>query len=154
VIVDLHNYGAYWAADPWGTGWRKPLGLTGWLRPEHFADLWRRLSEALSGKPRVVGYGLMNEPVALPGGASTWELASQAAVVAIRGRGDTKRVMVSGYDWSGPATFARVHPAGPWIVDPAGQTFYEAHHYFDCDGSGTYKDSYDASVQCAAAEGY
>jgi hypothetical protein len=72
VILDLHNYGAYWASDAYGTGWRKPLSAAGWLRPEHLADLWRRLSEVLAGRPGVIGYDLMNEPVGMPGGATTW----------------------------------------------------------------------------------
>ena len=70
-------------------------------------------------------------------------LASQAAVDAIRLRGDTTRIMVEGYNWAGPASFAKEHPAGPWIVDPVGRIFYEAHHYFDCDGSGTYPSGYE-----------
>ncbi len=154
VILDLHNYGAYWAADQWGTGWRKPLSLTGWLRADHLADVWRRLSEALAGRPGLIGYGIMNEPVSMPGGAATWERASQLAVSAIRSRGDPTNVMVAGYNWSGPASFAQEHPGGPWIVDPAGHTFYEAHHYFDCDGSGKYASGYDATVSCAASQGW
>jgi aryl-phospho-beta-D-glucosidase BglC (GH1 family) len=154
VVVDLHNYGAYWASDPYGTGWRKPLSVTGWLRTEHLADLWRRLSEVLSGRPGVIAYDLMNEPVAMPGGATTWEIASQLVVSVIRARGDSTRIMVEGYGWSGPASFVSQHPAGPWIVDPLDRTFYEAHHYFDCDGSGRYTASYDATVACAVAQGY
>jgi hypothetical protein len=154
IILDVHNYGAYWQSDAYGTGWRKPLSTSGYLRIDAFADLWRRLSEAFAGNTGVVAYDLMNEPVGSPGGAATWEAASQAAVDAIRARGDGTQVMVAGYNWSGPASFPVQHPGGPWIHDPVGRTFYEAHQYFDCDGSGTYRNTYDAAVACAAAQGY
>ena len=39
-LTDLHNYGAYWAAAPWGDGYRKPLG-GGHLTTAHFANLWK-----------------------------------------------------------------------------------------------------------------
>lgn len=154
VILDVHNYGAYWQSDAYGTGWRKPLSVAGYLRLSSFADLWRRLSQAFVGNPGVVAYDLMNEPVAMTGGAPTWEAASQAAVDAIRATGDRTQIMVAGYNWSGPGSFPVQHPGGPWIHDPVGRTFYEAHQYFDCDGSGTYREGYEAAVQCAAAQGY
>ena len=154
VILDVHNYGAYWLSDAYGTGWRKPISTTGSVRIDTFTDLWWRLSVAFAGMPGVVAYDLMNEPVGMPGGATTWETASQAAVSAIRARGDTTQIMVAGYSWSAPASFPVQHPHGPWIHDPANRTFYEAHQYFDCDGSGKYRDSYDAAVSCAAAQGY
>jgi hypothetical protein len=154
VVLDVHNYGAYWQADANGTGRRSPISPSGEVRVDAFADLWSRLSTAFAGRPGVVAYDLMNEPVALPGGASTWETASQAAVSAIRARRDTTQVMVEAYDWSGPTAFPKQHPKGPWIRDATGRTFYEAHQYFDCDGSGKYHESYDDAVSCAAAEGY
>ena len=40
-----------------------------------------------------------------------------------------------------------------WIDDPAGNVRYEAHHYWDADGSGTYQQSYKADVDAAEAAG-
>ena len=54
VILDVHNYGAYWQSDAYGTGWRKPLSTSGYLHLDAFADLWRRLSTAFAGNPGVV----------------------------------------------------------------------------------------------------
>jgi hypothetical protein len=154
VILDVHNYGAYWQSDAYGTGWRKPLSTSGYLRVDAFVDLWLRLSAVFTGTPGVVAYDLMNEPVGMPGGAATWETASQAVVSALRAHGDTTQIMVAGYNWAGPASFPVQHPHGPWIHDPVNRTFYEAHQYFDCDGSGKYRDTYDAAVSCAVAQGY
>lgn len=147
VILDLHNYGAYWAGAPWGDGYRKPIG-GGYVTVGHFADLWMRLASEYRGHPALVGYGLMNEPVALPGGAATWEDASQAAVDAIRQVDTSTRVFVSGYYYGATWAFPVHHPAGPWIDDPTGRTWYEAHHYFDCDHSGTYPVSIDEVAAC------
>lgn len=151
VVLDLHNYGAYWAGAPWGDGYRKPIG-GGYVTIDHFADVWSRLASTLAGHPALVGYGLMNEPVGLPGGAATWEQASQAAIDAIRAVDATTRVFVSGYFYGATWAFPVHHPAGPWIDDPAGRTWYEAHHYFDCDHSGTYPDDIDTVAACVTED--
>jgi aryl-phospho-beta-D-glucosidase BglC (GH1 family) len=156
VILNPQNYGAYWMFD--GTqGVRRAIGS-----PEvpisAFADLWSRLSQHFRYDAGVTGYGLINEPVGMPAApgltpAQTWEQASQQAVNAIRSTGDTKTVMVPGYQWSGVSNWSTHHPRG-WISDPAGNFRYEAHHYFDRDNSGAYSYSYAQEVADAQSRGY
>lgn len=153
VVLDLHNYGGYYVYDALrNVGVRRSVGSAE-VTVANFADVWRRLSVYFKGNPGVLGYGLMNEPVAMPGGARTWELASQAAVDRIRGNGDGSTLLVGGYNWSGAQSFATNHPK-KWIVDYSHRTLYEAHHYWDRDNSGDYPDSYDAEVQNARSRGY
>jgi hypothetical protein len=85
--------------------------------------------------------------------AQTWEKGSQAAVSAIRGRGDTKQILVPGYNWSGAQRWSSTHPT-KWIVDSANNFRYEAHHYWDRDNSGQYKNTYAAEVLDAVNRGY
>lgn len=156
VILDVHNYGAYWLSD--GTqGVRRALG-SAQLPQRHFTDLWSRLSAQFRDNPGVLAYGLMNEPVGMAAAngfsaAQLWEQASQAALNSIRANGDTKLVMVPGYQWSGVKQWATQHPRG-WITDPASGFRYEAHHYWDGDNSGTYTRSYQDEVAAAEAAGY
>ncbi|MGH9181850.1 MAG: glycoside hydrolase family 5 protein, partial [Acidimicrobiales bacterium] len=156
VILDVHNYGAYWLFD--GTqGVRRPIG-SAQVTVGHFADLWRQLSDRFRDVGAVAGYGLMNEPAALPPPAGltparAWEEISQAAVDAIRSGGDTKLILVPGYHWSGAQQWTSQHPAA-WIVDPVGNHRYEAHHYFDGENSGAYPRSYDEELASAVAAGY
>lgn len=151
VILDMHNYGAYYTARD-GRGVRRALGSPG-LPVAAFADVWGRISLAFRDDDTVFGYGLMNEPVGLPdqgdGRAGTWEKASQAALTRIRAIGDEHLVLVAGYGYSGVQTWAANHPRG-WIDDPIGNFRYEAHHYWDADHSGRYHRSYANEV--AAAE--
>jgi Cellulase (glycosyl hydrolase family 5)/Ca-dependent carbohydrate-binding module xylan-binding len=148
AILDMHNYGAYYLSD--GTqGVRQPLGSRA-LTIGDFADAWRRISQAFRSNPGVVAYGLMNEPVNMPGWrrstpARVWERASQAAVDAIRSNGDRRLIMVGGYLWSGVQVWAQQHPSA-WIRDPADNIRYEAHHYWDRDHSSLYRSSYAAQV--------
>jgi len=152
VIPSVMNYGAYWDGAS-GVGVRTPIG-SGNVTAGAFGDLWGRLSTSLGSNPSVIGWGLMNEPTELPGGAGAWEAASQAAVDAIRASGDTKTVLVPGYRWSTVVHFDDQHAAGPWIRDPANDVRYEAHQYFDSDFSGSYANSYDAEVADAQREGF
>jgi hypothetical protein len=156
VIPTAFNYGGYMLFD--GTqGVRRTIG-TASVTTAHFANLWSRLAQSLRGNAAVAGYGLMNEPAAMTAAsgltpAQTWEQASQAAVTAIRAVGDTTLVMVPGYNFSGVARWTTTHSRG-WITDSANNFRYEAHHYFDRDGSGAYANSYNAEVVDATARGY
>lgn len=140
AVLDMHNYGAYYAAAG-GRGVRQPLGSPVLGFPL-FADAWSRISAAFSHDPGVLAYGLMNEPTAMPAigrdrPAKVWERASQAALDSIRAQGDQRLIMVGGYDYSGVQGWAANHPRA-WIHDPANNTRYEAHHYWDLDHSSAY----------------
>jgi aryl-phospho-beta-D-glucosidase BglC (GH1 family) len=156
VILDMHNYGAYYLSD--GTqGVRRAVG-SAQVSYGALADAWRRISIHFKSDPGVVGYGLMNEPVGLSATstlspAQVWEHASQAALNAIRANGDGKLVLVSGYDWSGVRQWATEHPHA-WVSDPSHNFRYEAHAYFDRDNSGTYVHSYADELADAKARGY
>ena len=150
VLLDVHNYGAYYLYDARrDAGVRRPIGSRH-VRNGHFADLWSRLATVIGRDPTVIGYGLMNEPVGMSG-ARSWETASRAAVRAIRATGSKKRIFVQSYFWGGAAQFPMRHPRGPWVRDA--NTWYEAHQYFDRDRSARYALSYDQEVAAARAQG-
>jgi hypothetical protein len=86
-------------------------------------------------------------------GVQTWEQASQQALSAIRTNSDNKLVMVAGYNYSSVKDWPTIH-ASNWITDPSNNFRYEAHQYFDCDGSGQYIDSYSQSLTCAQGDGF
>ncbi|MBA3670391.1 MAG: cellulase family glycosylhydrolase [Gemmatimonadaceae bacterium] len=145
VILDVHNYGAYWLHDQTtGEGVRRSIGTPD-VTFAHFADLWSRLTTAFVDEPAIIAYGLMNEPVNMtpaPGksAADTWEQAAQDAVTAIRAAEGTrapKRIMVGGYMWSGTWSLPTSDEL-PFITDPANHTMYEAHQYWDDDRTGQY----------------
>jgi hypothetical protein len=151
VVLDVHNYGAYYLFSPArGEGVRRAVG-SALVSNAHFANLWLRLSRMFKRDATVVGYGLMNEPVGMRG-ARAWESASRAAVRAVRGNGDGKRIFVQSYFWGGVRQFQAYHPGGPWIKDP--NTWYEAHQYFDSDRSARYAAAYDEEIVLAAKEGF
>ena len=64
VVLDLHNYGAYYLSDG-RQGVRQAIGSPT-ISESHFADVWQRLSAHYQDNPNVVAYGLMNEPTDLP----------------------------------------------------------------------------------------
>lgn len=152
VVLDLHNYGRYAQGD--GAGGRKVLLLGSDALPAAaLADLWRRLAGAVVGRGEVAGYGVMNEPHDLPGGARRWEASSVAAVTALRTVDPATPVLVGGYNYSSISSFPTTHPA-PWVDPKFGPVVYEAHQYFDSSGAGTYTKDYKATVDAAVAAGW
>lgn len=139
VVLDLHNYGGYKIAAG-----ELLLGTT--LPHERLSEVWLQLSKVFKNHPALAAYGLMNEPHDLSAGAygspaRNWEAASQSTLSALRQADDDTLVMVAGYDWSSTARWAQNHPKG-WITDPAHNFRYEAHHYWDTDGSGHYPNPF------------
>jgi aryl-phospho-beta-D-glucosidase BglC (GH1 family) len=152
VIVDVHDYGRYnvnWAADINANGNASPNTGSGEFAigsavvpVSAFADLWTKLATALKGTPGLGYYDIMNEPYNM-GDATVWPTAAQAAVDAIRGVDMNTQILVEGTQWASaywwPGDNGSLH-----IIDPANKLLYEAHLYFDSNGSGTYSQSYTA----------
>ncbi len=147
VIVDVHNYGRYnrnWAASvasganlaP-GTG--DIIGSAA-LPVSAFGDLWTKLAGALKGTPGLGYYDIMNEPHDM-GGTNVWPSAAQAAVNAIRAVDMNTSILVEGTQWASafwwPSDNGNLH-----VTDPANKLLYEAHLYFDSDGSARYLQTY------------
>jgi hypothetical protein len=87
---------------------------------------------------------MMNEPHDM--GTANWHTISQTVLTAIRNNGDNKLIMVPGNAWTGASNWAGNNGSTSWISDPANNFKYEAHEYFDHDGSGTYNESYDTEL--------
>lgn len=156
IVLDLHNYGQ---SDYWSAGSTR-------METQAFVDVWVRLSDHFHSHSAVVGYGLMNEPNHRDtffddphAGARWWQATSQAAVTALRNRGDDTRIFVSGWNWATIQGFDEWTPE-PWIDDPVANTWYEAHHYFDglgdyrVSGDSSYAYDYDAYLSHAVESGF
>jgi hypothetical protein len=87
------------------------------------------------------------------GGSKTWETISQQVVTAIRNNGDTKLIVMEGHGYSSAKEWVNNHPT-PWINDPANNTVYSPHYYFDVDNSGDYPDTYATENTAAVTNGY
>lgn len=148
IIIEPHNYGRYATSD----GVTHILG-DATLTNARFADFWTRLVTALADHPAIYGWELMNEPHDLPGGAPAWQVASQAAVDAIRAVDPDRMIWIPTYEWQSVSRNFVNHPSGPWISN-GGLLKYAAHQYLDWDGSGKYTSSYTADNSSAVAAGY
>lgn len=97
--------------------------------------------------PRGMYYGRLSQP------ESGWKACSRAAVAAIRATGDRRPIYVAGDQFGGAAGWSDKNGA-PWIKDPVNQIIYEAHYYFDIDGSGAFVNTYEEIEKDAVARGY
>jgi len=142
-VLDLHNYGRYRLG---GQGSVQefvldaPQGLGHGLLAEHLTDLWLRLGQQVREHRALLAYGLMNEPHDMGGGS--WHATSNRVVRALRGAGDRTWMWVAGDGWSKGHEWNQHNPSIPWVHDPLKRTAYEAHIYFDRDGSGRYQATF------------
>lgn len=146
VVIDVHNYGVYYQ-DVGGVGIRTAIGSPE-LPISAFTDLWRRLVEEYKDHPAVFGYAIMAEPQSEGGLTSgVWQQASQEAVNTIRELDKKSEIHVAGFGWSSTEYWGFYNGNRAWINDDSGGIIrYEAHHYFDKDGSGSYQTSYEDSL--------
>lgn len=158
AIIDVHNYGAYATA---ASGYLPQKIGQGVVTDAHFIDLWTRLSTVFKNNPTIYGYGLMNEPSNCYSTSLTarqrwdaWQNVTQQVLSGIRANGDTKRVFIMKMNIDGETHDWTVQNPTQWIVDPANNFSFEWHSYADIDRSGTYKDTYAATLADAQAAGY
>ena len=143
VVIDLHNYGRYRERSG-STVQELVIASQATKRTElegsYLIDLWLRLSTRVRNHPAIAAYGLMNEPHDM--GGARWHDTSNQVVRALRNTGDSNWVWVAGDGWSSADRWDQHNPAAPWITDELNRTAYEAHVYFDSDGSGKYVRSF------------
>ncbi len=136
VLLDLHNYGR-----------RKVNGASAIIGSPDLpvaavADLWGRLAHEFKEYDNIWGYGLMNEPHdMLP--STPWFNIAQACISAIRESDQKTTIVVGGDEWSGASRWLSVSDNLKDLQDPSDNLVFEAHLYFDADGSGTYRQSYE-----------
>lgn len=135
VILDPHNYARYKMS---GTEY---LIGSSQVPTAAFADFWTKLAAHYNGETAIYAYSLMNEPHDTNG---TWTNTAQVALNAIRQSDTAHLILVPGDGWAGAWTWNQNNP-NLWVNDPSNNVEYEAHQYFDSDGSGSYNQSYEAS---------
>ncbi|MCA9125698.1 MAG: glycoside hydrolase family 5 protein [Planctomycetales bacterium] len=148
AIIDLHNYGRYRLETRKGpqTVIVDQSATDGQqVSRRALAEFWMQLAQRYSSHPAVLGYGIMNEPHDL--GQTNWQQVSQEVVSHIRRVDRQKWLYVAGNDWSSSERFLMANGDRAWIDDPQQRTAYEAHCYFDRDGSGKYTSSYAAEAR-------
>jgi endoglucanase len=153
VILDVHNYARYSAADGMHI-----LGVD--LANSTFADLWSRLATTFGNRNGVI-FGLMNEPhIDPPISLSTERVVSftNDALSAIRATGATNLALVEGNGYSGGHSWEQNWYGTPNsvamlnVVDPGHNMAFEVHQYvdnnpgFDSDYSGTTDNVESATV--------
>lgn len=126
VVLDMHDYGMSRSG--------KLIGRDASATRE-FAACWAAIADRIKDK-RNVALGLMNEPHDQT--ASEWLSGANAAIRAIRSAGAGQLLLVPGSYWDGAWRWTEQdnHTTMLGVTDPLGNYAYEAHQYFDADGSG------------------
>ena len=132
ALIDCHNYFRYYGhlVDPNDT--------------DSFANLWYRLAGHYKNNNNI-WFGLMNEPHDMQ--TETVQKFHQQAIWAIRGLGNTNKIIVSGNGWDSLTQWSVSNPyygTSNTILgsldDPSHNFMFEMHLYFDYDYSGTHAD--------------
>jgi endoglucanase len=135
VILDMHNYGRRKIG-----GSDVIIGSTA-LTVNNFADVWQKLARAFSNKKNVIGYGIMNEPHDMLK-STPWAVIAQQAISAIRKVDKQKTIYVGGDMYSSAQWWVSHNDNLKNLKDPSDNLIFEAHIYFDKNGSGKYNSSY------------
>jgi len=100
AIVDLHILRAHYFNDRTGV----PPLFTDPAVEEHFADLWRSLSDHLHDRPLdMVAYELLNEAVAED--PEDWNRVAMTAFSAVRELEPERTIVLGSNEWNHPSMF-------------------------------------------------
>ena len=151
VILDLHNYARYRVGGE-GKVSERIVGASAEkgdpsVGVDELRDVWRRLATSFRGNPAVAGFGIMNEPHDLPEDGDSWHAISRRVVDTIRAVDPRTPIYVSGAGWASASRFPEVNGPDAWIDPNVPNIVYEAHLYFDHDGSGKYLSDYESNLR-------
>ena len=134
VIIDVHNYARY----------RQQVIGSANVSVDHYRQLMQRIAERWHEAPALYAYDLMNEPH--DDSDAIWPQAAQAGIDGIRQVDRKRLIIVEGRDWSSAARWPQNNDALLALKDPANNLVFSAHLYLDSNGSGTYKDAKNRSI--------
>ena len=135
ILIDMHNYGR--RKD---NGKDRIIGDS--VSIDHFASVWKQIAGELKEHSALYGYGLINEPHDMLDSVPWFKIA-QAAIKEIRKVDFKTAIVVGGNHWSSAARWQEVSDDLKHLHDPSDNLIFEGHCYFDEDGSGIYRRSYD-----------
>ncbi len=137
LILDMHNYCRY----PYNGS---VINSTGGPTIAQFAAAWKLIAAHYAAETTVWAYDLMNEPNSL-GSGNHWFPMAQAAIDSIRLVDKTHVLLVEGEFWAHASTWTTYNDVTgnklSDLVDPNHNLIFQAHQYFDSDGSGSYKSN-------------
>lgn len=139
VILDMHNFARY--SFDGGLNYTL-LGTSSRLTKEHLANVWEKLALEFKSYTNIWGYDIMNEPYSMSPSAP-WVDMAQTVINAIRTVDKETPIIISGDSFSSALLWQQVSDNLRTLTDPSDKLIFQAHTYFDKDGSGTYKNSYD-----------
>jgi endoglucanase len=145
VVLDAQQFGRY----------KNQVIGAGNITDDDFKQFWGEMAKRFGQHPCIYGWDLSNEPH--DEDARTWHEAAQSGVDGIRAAGDKHAVIVEGINWSG-AQWWDQYNNDLYVDDPANNTIYSAHTYWDTNFSGSYDNgapgSYDRAVASARERGF
>ena len=139
INLDVHNYARY----PYNGA---VINTSGGPTIAQFGGFWKLLAAHFASQPAIWGYDIMNEPNNLgtkaSGGTNYWFPIVQAAIDSIRLADKIHFLIIEGDFWSHANTWTSKNAIANnnlgLLVDGQNKLVFEAHQYFDKDGSGTY----------------
>jgi endoglucanase len=131
------------------------------LTQANFNDFWTRAANKWKNHPGLAGYGLMNEPYAMPRPGkivestegedlTIWPSYAKAAIKAIRAVDEATPIYVGGNGWSSAMGLATLNPGFPL---EGKHLIYEVHLYLDASNSGMVFD-FDTEVAKGFSAGF
>lgn len=134
MIVDIHNYNMYYgqligsAAVPYAA----------------YGDFVSKFVSTFKNHSSVYAWDLMNEPHNPSTGY--WFNVAQTGINAVRAQDTSRYIFIGGEAWSSAESWPTYSHNLKDLKDPANKLVYQAHIYFDPDGSGRYSNPSAANV--------
>jgi endoglucanase len=131
VMIDMHNYARY--------PYNGSVIDAGTATTANYQDVWTKIASHYMNETTIWGYDIMHEPNTL--GGANWQNMAQAAITGIRSVDNKHVIVIEGDNWSHGNTWVKYNDGLKNLTDPQNNLVYEAHQYFDKNGSGTYSNT-------------